>query len=110
MRGVARAIDAESEAIIWRTFAAGTYDSKGYGVPGAATDVAKRAAIQPITGRQLLDLPLGVREDVEMLGWTRAPVAVDDHIRYRDEWFRVFYARPRPMDGFTRIALGRISP
>lgn len=107
---VALAIDAESEPVTWTSVSAGTYDARGNGIPGAQTDTQTRAAIQPITGRELQDLPEGVRAQVSMVGWTRASVAVDDEIVYRGDTYRVFAAKPRPMDGFTRIALGRIGP
>lgn len=107
---VAMAIDAESEVITWITRAAGTFDARGNGILGAQGSTQARAAVQPISGRELQDLPEGVRAEVTMVAWTRSSVAVDDEIVYRGDVYRVYAARPRPMDGFTRIAIGRVAP
>lgn len=107
---VAMAIDAEAEGIVWRPKGADTFDDRGNGVPGVRADVQARAAIQPATGNNIKDLPEGVREEAVYVGWTRSSVAVEDHIVYRGATYRVIATRPRPMDGFTRIALGRYVP
>ena len=105
---VAIAIDAESEAVSILTRAADTYDSVGDLVPGAWTTVAGRAAVQPANGRMLEDFPEGIRSEVTAVAWTRSEVADDNRIVYRGVTYRVLGVRPRPMDGFTRVALGRI--
>lgn len=107
---VALAIDAEAEDVTWRPRGADIFDARGNGVPGVRADVPGRAAIQPTNGRNIQDLPEGVREEAMYVGWTRSTVAVDDHIVYRGDTYRVIAAKPRPMDGFTRIALGRFVP
>lgn len=107
---VALAIDAESEDITHRARSIGSYDERGNGMPGTWIEAPARAAIQPISGRELQDLPEGVRAEVTMVGWTRSAVAVDEQIVYRGDTYRVFAAKPRPMDGFTRIAIGRLRP
>lgn len=107
---VAFAIDAESEPVVWRARGVDSYDDRGNGVSGPRADVTIRAAIQPVTGTNSKDLPEGVREEALYVGWTRSQVADEDHIVYRGATYRVLATRPRPMDGFTRIALGRYVP
>lgn len=107
---VALAIDAEAEDVTWRPRGADVFDARGNGVPGVRADVPTRAAIQPVTGNNTRDLPEGVRTEAVYVGWTRSAVADEDHIVYRGDTYRVIASRPRPMDGFTRIALGRFVP
>lgn len=110
MIDVALAIDAESETITWRQRSPGSYDGRGNGIGESWTDTQTAAAIQPVSGRELQDLPEGVRSKVTMVGWTRSEVAENDQIIYRGDTYRVYAVRPRPMDGFHRIALGKVSP
>lgn len=107
---VALAIDAESEDITWRPAGVDVYDARGNAIQAAHASVPSRAAIQPVTGRALQDLPEGIRTEVQYVGWTRAEVAEDDQIIYRGVTYRVFHVKPRPMDGFTRIAIGKVGP
>lgn len=110
MIDVAIAIDAESVEVTWRNRSGGSYDSRGNATGASWTDTQIRAAIQPVSGRELQDLPEGVRSKVTLVAWTRSEVAENDQIIYLGDAYRVYAARPRPMDGFTRIALGKVSP
>lgn len=103
---VAAAIDAEAVAVTRRTRGTATYDSGGNAVPGAASDTSIQAALQPMSGKRLLDLPEGLRAEASLLGWSRASVAVSDEIIYGGATYRVLHVWPRPADGFTKFALG----
>lgn len=77
MTDVAEAIDAEAVPVTFQPPAGATYDAKGNAVPGALPDsVPGAAAIQPVSGRMLQDLPEGLRSEVSMVGWSRTMVAV----------------------------------
>lgn len=107
MIDVAWAIDAEAVPVTLRTFAGGTYDAAGNGIPGAPSDAPAMAAVQPVSGRMLQDLPEGIRTEVSHVGWTRSSVDVGNEIVYGGETYRVAHVWPRPMDGFNKFALKR---
>ena len=104
---VALAIDGEAVAVTHRTRAPGTYDPGGRWVPGAVTDTTIQATIQPVSGRQVEDLPEGVRTEARSLLWTRTIVKDDDVIIDGTASYRVLYVWDRHRDGgFTKAALG----
>lgn len=110
MSEVALAIDAEAVTVVHKTRGADSYDTRGNAVLGAANDdVNIRATVQPVSGRVLQDLPEGVRSQVNYVMWTRASVNEDDTIGYNGQDYRVLHIWPRPMDGFRKAALGRLS-
>lgn len=105
---VAEAIDAEAVSVQLRSYGGGAYDDAGEWVSSATAISTICAAIQPKSGRSLKDVPEGLREDVELVGWTRSAVAVKDEIVYGGEVFRVVWVGPRPMDGFNKLAMRRV--
>lgn len=109
MTDVAIAIDAEAVAVTFYPPPAATYDERGNAVFGAApAPLAGAAAIQPVSGRVLMDLPEGIRLEVSLVGWARTMVAPQWEILYGGEKYRVVHIWPRPMDGFTKFALKRV--
>lgn len=110
MIDVALAIDGEAVEVIHRTRAEGSYDEGGRWVPGGLTDTPIMAAIQPATGRQVEDLPEGVRSEARSFLWTRAVVRDNDVIIDGTDSFRVLYVWNRQRDGgFTKAALGMLA-
>lgn len=110
MIDVAEAIDAESINVTHRSVAAagGAYvDGEWIATSPATTTI--RAAIQPATGRQLMDLPEGIRTEAKFFIWSRVSFVENDRITFGGETWRVIFLWPRPMDGFTRGALGKMS-
>lgn len=106
---VAEAIDGEAVPVTFQLPAGSTYDPRGNAVRAAAPDpVPGAAAIQPASGRMLMDLPEGLRAEVSMVGWSRTMVAVNWEIIYDGENYRVVHTWPRPADGFTKFALKRV--
>lgn len=109
MIDVAEAIDAEAVPVTFLPPPAATYDARGNAVFGAApASLAGAAAIQPVSGRVLLDLPEGIRQEVSLVAWARTMVAPQWEILYGGEKFRVVHVWPRPMDGFSKFALKRV--
>jgi hypothetical protein len=110
MIDVAEAIDAEAESVTLRAVAAagGSYDSGGKWVANVAGTSTVQAAVQPARGNALMDLPKGIRTKAEWFAWSRAVIVVDDEITYRGISYRVIFAWPRAVDGFVRVALGRL--
>ena len=110
MIDVAEAIDAEAESVTLRAVAAagGGYNSGGKWVANVAGTSTIRAAMQPARGNALMDLPEGIRTEAEWFAWSRAVIVVDDEITYRGVSYRVIFAWPRAVDGFVRVALGRL--
>ena len=76
-----------------------TYDADGKAVKGTA--------IQPTSGRQLLDVPEGVRTKATSFLWIRASVKVRDEIETSNAAaYKVVHLWPREEAGFNRAALG----
>ncbi|KQV83240.1 hypothetical protein [Rhizobium sp. Root1220] len=107
MIDVAIAIDGEAVNVLLTTKATGSYNADGDFVPGAPTTSTIRAAIQPVKGNQLLDMPEGIRTEAGWMIWTRSAVAVDNQITSGGILYRVLFVWPRMEGGFYRAALGR---
>lgn len=110
MIDVAIAIDGEARDVTLTTRAAGVYDADGNFDVGTATAATIRAAIFPASGNKLMDLPEGIRTEAGWLCWSRSAMAVDDQITDGSIVYRVLFVWPRPEGGFTRAALGRVTP
>ncbi len=110
MIDVAEAIDAEAENVSYRsvTAASGVWNTAGEWEPNAATVAVIEAAIQPAKGTALMDMPEGIRNEAEWLGWSRTAVVTNDEINHNGVWYRVIFIWPRKVDVFTRFALGRM--
>lgn len=110
MIDVAIAIDGEARNVSLITRAAGDYDADGNFDKGLATTTTIRAAIFPASGNQLRDMPEGIRTEAGWVAWSRSSIAVDDQIVNGSITYRVLFVWPRPEGGFTRAALGRVTP
>lgn len=108
MIDVAIAIDAEAVPVTFQPPPGATYDKKGNAIfVPAPAPASGWATIQPVSGRELQDLPEGLRAEVSMVGWSRTMVALKWEILYGGEVYRVVHLWPRPMDGFSKFALKR---
>ncbi len=110
MIDVAIAIDGESVLMTRTRVAPGYYNDDGEYVPGGPVTEPIRAAIQPIKGNQLMDVPEGVRTEARWLCWSRASLVVDDVITHKGIAYRVLFDWPRDEGSFYRAALGRTTP
>lgn len=106
MIDVALAIDGEAVNVSLKRNAAGHYDQNGKWIPGVPSTSTIRAAIQPASGRQLEDLPDGIRNEARWLVWSRAEIRLDDVITHGTSSYRVMFVWPRADGGFHRAALG----
>lgn len=106
MIDVALAIDGEAVNVSLKRNAAGHYDQNGKWIPGVSSTSTIRAAIQPASGRQLEDLPDGIRNEARWLVWSRAEIRLDDVITHAGSSYRVMFVWPRADGGFHRAALG----
>lgn len=102
---VAIAIDAEA-VTVGHIVKGGSWVNHKW-VENNAGAVNIQAAVQPASGRQLMDLPEGVRTEAKFLLWTRSTISEDDLITFGGETWRIVFKWPRPMDGFNRAALGK---
>lgn len=108
---VAEAIDAEA-ILVQRSAVAdagGSYDADGRWQDATAPSSDIYAAVQPATGRNLIDAPEGVRSEARFAIWSRAAIKENDRVTVSGETYRVIWTAPRPMDGFTKGALGLMS-
>lgn len=106
MIDVALAIDGEAVNVSLTRRAASAYDDDGNRVPGTPTTSTIRAAIQPASGRQLEDLPDGIRNEARWLVWSRSEIRLDDEIGHAGSRYRVMHVWPRFEGGFWRAAAG----
>ena len=106
MIDVAIAIDGEAVNVTLTREAAGHYDDDGNWVPGEPTNSTISAAIQPASGRQLEDLPDGIRNEARWLVWSRSELRLDDKITHAGSSDRVMHVWPRADGGFWRAAAG----
>lgn len=100
------AVEEESVPVTVFAKVAGSYDADGDYVPASPTEVIINAAIQPTSGRQLLDLPEGIRAEARYMLWSRSALALDDVVLYGGSRYRVIFLWPRPDGGYTKAALG----
>lgn len=107
---VAIAIDGEAVNVTRIRRAAGSYNADGDWIAGMATSDTIRAAIQPVRGDQLMDMPEGIRTEAGWIAWSRAALAVDDEIARGGVPYRVLFVWPRAEGVFYRAALGRLTP
>lgn len=98
-------IDAEAVPISIMSTGGG-YDADGIWQPAAPVTTATRGTIQPANGRQLMDMPEGVRTEARYLLWTRSALAEGDTVLYGIMRYRVVFLWPRPEGSFYRAALG----
>ncbi|CAN7389519.1 hypothetical protein [Neorhizobium sp. LjRoot104] len=110
MIDVAVAIDGEAVNVTRTRAAAGAYNDDGEWVPGSPDAATIRAAIQPASGNQLMDVPEGMRTEARWLLWSRSEVKVDDMITSGGVSYRVMHLWPRADGGFYRAAIGRLDP
>lgn len=105
---VAIAIDGEAVPVsIERKVGAG-YNADGEGVVSREAPATIYAAVQPATGRTLLDAPEGIRSEAKWAAWSRSPMAEDDHLTLATGKFRVMAVAERAEGGFYKAWLGGI--
>lgn len=109
MIDVAMAIDAEAVTVSHKRVGAGSYSDGGKWTPGGAVVTTSiRAAVQPASGRQLMDVPEGIRNEAKFVAWSRSNLLVEDRIVVGTVEYKIIFVWPRPRDGFTRAALGQM--
>jgi len=104
-------IEAEANATVSiERKTGGAYNSGGKWVPSAPTvQDGVAVVIQPTSGRELRDLPEGLRIEAKYSLWSQGPVALDDVIVYAGRRHRVIFLWERPEGTFTKSALGLIT-
>lgn len=111
---VAQAIDAEAIDVTRTAVAAGSYATSGANAgkftPGAAAPATIRATVQPASGRALMDMEESVRIEARYFIWSRVQFVIGDKITYAGENFKIIFVWPRPQDGFSKAAMGRLKP
>lgn len=106
MLDVGIAIDAFAVAITRTRTTAGAYNDDGVWVPGSPSASAISATIQPVSGRELKDMPEGIRTEAKYVVWSRTELLVDDAIAHKGSNYRVLLVWPRDEGAFYRAALG----
>ena len=88
------------------------YDDDGEPVEQARQTATIRGKIQPMNGRDLMDMPEGNRIEAQMVVGTRSPLKVDDELyNSRDGLnYKVIFVIPHTVGGDrTRAILGHIN-
>lgn len=84
----------------------GAYGTDGKWVASHSEPAPIMATVQPASGRQLMDMPEGLRTEARYFLWSGAALLVDDVVIYVGQRYKVIYTWPRRGDSFTRAALG----
>jgi hypothetical protein len=90
------AIEAEAVDITHTPQPGGSYSAAGLWVEATPAPVTIRAAVQPLTGRDLSDLPEGLRTAAKYKIYTPATVSVGDHVTIGGTAHRVLNVSPWP--------------
>lgn len=106
----AEAIDEFARIITLRRFAPGSYVAGKY-VPGASSDAPIAAVHQPVSSRDLRDLPEGQRVDALRSIWSRSEILgadertgrLPDELVIEGETYRVIRAWHRTEAGFHKV-------
>jgi|TARA_R100000049_G_C1932626_1_gene76487 hypothetical protein len=115
MTGAANAIDRRARPVTHKRNAAGAYDQTegsptfGQWIEGSETTTTIQAVVQPASGRQLMDLPEGIRDEARWIIWSRAEMRNDDVIVNAGSSYRVMYLWPRAEGEFYRAAMGLLA-
>ena len=111
MIDVAVAIDFEDTTVVRKRAIGGYYAPGGQWIDGSEQTYSFKAEVQPTTGRQLLDLPEGVRSGARCTLWTReSDLLLDDVVTYEGLDYRVIFKWDRQRSGnYTRCVLGLLT-
>lgn len=88
----------------------GDYNASGDWVvttPGTPTTLM--GVIQPVSGRQSMDMPEGIRAEAKWLVWSRSSIQNEDVISYQGSDYKVIFTWPRAEGSFYRAALGLLA-
>ena len=108
MLDVSEAIDAEARQMTLQTRSHGAYNDRGNFVPGALTSAPFMGAIFPIGGRELNDMPEGIRVEASQMLWTRTAIVTDTQVLDGLTSYRVLHVWDRSFEGgFFKAALGK---
>ena len=106
MMDVTSAIDQFSTTVALKLRTPGSYDQNGNWVKGGETNSFITASIQPTKGRQLEDMPEGMRAEACWTIWTSHSIQLDQEVEYRGKVYRVLHLWPREIGNYTQAVLG----
>ena len=106
----ALAIDGEAKEVLLRTKSEGHYDEGGRWVAGANVDVPIQAAVQPVTGSGLEDLPEGLRSEARLRLWTRSEVKENAVVIHKGSSYRILMVADWfDEGGYYEAVLGKLA-
>lgn len=112
MIDVAIAIDVLAVSMIIERKVEGDYNERGdYVIPEPDPEAEPEtisAAIQPVKGFELVDVPEGVRSEISNVIWSRSDISEDDVIKHQSISYRVLHKWPRPIGNYTKVAVGMV--
>lgn len=101
-----RALDRWARDVGYTPPAAAEYDAGGNAVTATAQPTAIRATVRPISGRELRDLPEGVRIEAKSVAWSRTPLHDDGRMTVAGRNYRLIATRDNEHEGgFWRAVL-----
>ena len=87
----------------------GSYAANGDYIPAAQTTATIQATITPVTGRDLKDMPEGVRDEAIYRMWTVSDVFLNGVVNHDGHDYRIIHIMTRNIGGFNRCILGEIA-
>lgn len=97
-----------SRNLTLKTHGASSYDINGNAIADVVSQSPIRGSIQPAKGRDLMDMPEGVRNEASHVLSTTTQVQNDQFIVDGVNEYRIVYVMPSALGHYTRAGLGLI--
>ena len=106
MINIGIAVDYFSRGLEIERNKGGSYDARGNFDANSGVTAKLNGSIQPMRGRDLNDMPEGIREEARLILSTTGKVENDDTVIDGGTKYRVIYIWPSTLGHYTRAALG----
>ena len=106
---VAFAIDLWQEDVVLKTRGPNTYNSTGDIAVSYLPDVTIKAMVVPATGKTLQEVPEGMRDEAQLVLWTRVDLTTDDEIEYLNDRYRLLTVEKWTQGAYNKAILGGLS-
>lgn len=106
MLDVSAALTLAATTVYLKSKNPATYDNNGNLIAGLGDPRPIQATVQPISGRALMDLPEGVRDEARKLIWTKSALETGQVVADNGQDYRVVHVWDRRIGGYYKAVLG----